>query len=196
VALLVIGAMATVNLVGRVHIPPLVFIAVALGIIGLGLLVGTWFGRARGLIALGILLSLMLGAGTASDWNATGRGWWHHTGTVTWVPASVDTLQPSYRQGVGDATLDLSSVDFSSTTRPVTIDVQVDLGTLRVIVPSNVDVTVDARVDVGQARVFRESWDGLGQQSRTVTDLGADGAGGGQLHLSASVDVGDLEVTR
>jgi len=196
VALLVIGTMAALNLTGTVHIAPLVFLGVALGIVGLGLFVGTWFGRARGLIALGILLSLMLGAGTASDWNETGRGWFHHTGTVTWAPASVDTIQPSYRQGVGDATLDLSSVDFSTTTRPVTIDVQVDLGTLRVIVPSNVDVTVDAKVDVGQARVFRESWDGLGQQSRTVTDLGADGAGGGQLHLSASVDVGDLEVTR
>ena len=36
----------------------------------------------------------------------------------------------------------------------------------------------------------------LGQQSRTITDLGADGAGGGQLHLSASVHIGDLEVTR
>jgi phage shock protein PspC (stress-responsive transcriptional regulator) len=193
VILLAVGALAVVNLAGY-HVPPSAFLATALGLVGVGLLIGTWFGRARGLIVLGILLSIVLSGGLVAGWDSP-RGWWNQAGTATWAPASVEAVQREYRQGIGDATLDLSKVDFSESDI-VTIDIAVDLGTLKIKVPSSVDVTVNAQVDVGDASVFQEKWDGLGQSARTITDLGEDGPGGGRLNINAKVDVGELEVTR
>jgi phage shock protein PspC (stress-responsive transcriptional regulator) len=194
VLLLSIGTLAVLNLAGF-HIPPLAFFATALGVLGLGLILGTWVGRARWLIAPGIVLTLALAGGAAATVDGFWPNGWHNTGSVTWAPASAASLQKEYRLGVGDATLDLSSVDFSEA-GPIEIETSVNLGSLKVIVPSNVDVIVDASVNLGDARVFRESWDGLGQSPRTITDLDNDGVGGGKLHLVASVHTGDLEVSR
>jgi predicted membrane protein len=97
---------------------------------------------------------------------------------------------------VGDVELDLTNVDFSTSTKPTDINVRIDVGSLTVFVPANVDVVVDARVDVGNADVMGQTWSGLGLDARTVTDTGPDGEGGGQLHIHASVDLGNLEVHR
>jgi phage shock protein PspC (stress-responsive transcriptional regulator) len=194
VVLLSIGTLAVLVLAGF-HVPALAFFAAALGVIGLGLILGTWIGRARWLIVPGIVLTLALGGGAAATVDGFWPNDWHNTGSVTWAPASAASLQKEYRLGVGDATLDLSSVDFTQS-GPIEIQTSVNLGSLKVIVPSYVDVTADASVNLGNAQVFRESWDGLGQSPRTITDLGSDGAGGGQLHLVASVHTGDLEVSR
>ena len=45
-------------------------------------------------------------------------------------------------------------------------------------------------------RGLGQSWAGSTAPQRTVTDNGADGAGGGDLDVKATVDVGDLEVGR
>jgi len=44
--------------------------------------------------------------------------------------------------------------------------------------------------------VFGETWGGIGQSRHTVTNLGSDGAGGGELTLQATVNVGNVEVRR
>ena len=49
---------------------------------------------------------------------------------------------------------------------------------------------------IDDAKVFNETWDGVGSETRTVTDLGDDGAGGGTVHIRAIVHAGDLEVHR
>jgi hypothetical protein len=59
-----------------------------------------------------------------------------------------------------------------------------------------VDTKVDAQVDLGDATVFDQKWSGLDKSSRQITDNGADGPGGGQLNLTARVDLGKLEVHR
>jgi hypothetical protein len=193
--LLVLGGLALVNLAG-VYVTPLAFIAAALGVVGLGLLVGAWVGRSYGLIPLGIALCLALGGGYAALHNGQWPHGWSGAGDVTWAPPSVDSMRSDYRQNVGDATLDLSNVDFRDTTRTVDVDVAVDVGSLRIILPPDVDVTVDATVDIGDANVLRESWNGIGSDTRTITDVGDDGPGGGRLHIKATVFTGDLEVQR
>jgi hypothetical protein len=65
-----------------------------------------------------------------------------------------------------------------------------------VILPPGVDVDVTAKVDGGSADVLGQHWDGLGNDPRTIRDSGADGPGGGQLSLTATVDLGKLEVHR
>lgn len=190
VVLVVLGAMALVDLAGY-DVLTGGYVAAALIAVGLGLVIGTWFGRARWLIALGIVLSLGLASVFGADQM---RGRWDG-GSVTWAPTSIDQLQDTYRHDIGDAKLDLTAIDFAGK-QSREIDVRIDVGNLEIIVPPDVDVTIDANVDVGNADIFRESWGGLDAGSRTVTDLGADGVGGGELHIITAVDLGNLEVHR
>ena len=191
--LLVVGVMALIDLAGF-DIPIAGYFAAALAVMGLSLLLGAWIGRARGLIALGILLSVAL-AGVANADRVPGPGVWHG-GTNTFRPTSLSQVENSYGQDVGNLRLDLSAVDFSSATSATDIDVRVDWGNVTIILPPNVDVVLEAAVEVGNAEVFGEKWNGLGLDSRTVTNYGDDGPGGQQLRIHASVDAGNLEVHR
>jgi hypothetical protein len=154
------------------------------------LLVGAWYGRARWLAALGLVLTVALGISTATEAVTTTT----NNEPVAWAPTSVDQLDRSYAVDVGSAVLDLSAVDFAGQAHTVTVDV--GLGDLTVIVPATVDVRVDAHVDVGNADVFGTHWSGIGQSPRTVVDEGTDGPGGGTLVVHATTDVGNLEVRR
>jgi predicted membrane protein len=103
-------------------------------------------------------------------------------------------VDQEYRAGVGNAVLDLSAVDFAGADR--TLQVQVNVGNLRIILPPNVDAVVQADVSTGNAQVLGTSWGGLNQPPRTVTDNGGDGPGGGTLAVRAKVGIGNLEVRR
>ncbi|HEU4424464.1 MAG TPA: LiaF domain-containing protein [Pilimelia sp.] len=188
-ALLALGVIMLLDLAGT-QVATSFYFSVPLAILGAGLVVGAWRGRARMLIALGIVLSICL-AVTASIENRSpndaGR-------SVTWQPASIAQLGNPYEIGMGNATLDLSAVDFAGSS--TSVDVHVSVGNLDVVVPPDVDVTVQAKVDVGNAIVFGEQWGGINQPERAIVDDGADGSGGGELSVRATVDVGDLEVRR
>ena len=107
---------------------------------------------------------------------------------------AVGAIQDSYERAVGEIDLDLSGVDFEG--RDVAVTLRIDLGSIVVTLPPDVDVVVDAAVDIGSAQVLGQSWDGFGNGSRTVEDLGRDGKGGGTLHITASVGIGNLEIER
>jgi phage shock protein PspC (stress-responsive transcriptional regulator)/predicted membrane protein len=175
-------------------VPGTAYIALTLAVIGVGLVIGAWLGRSRGLIPLGILVTLALAAGVGA------RDVHHDWSSVTWTPTNVTELtESSFEHQLGRATLDLTNVDFASMaslTDTMILSAKVDVGELIVILPPDVDVVVEASVDVGEANVFNETWGGLGQTRRVITDNGADGPGGGTLRLDARVDVGSLEVTR
>jgi hypothetical protein len=185
---LALATLGAADLLGR-SVPGTVYWAAALGVTGLGLVIGTWFGRARGLIALGILLAILtsaVGLGSRFDNNRWDRA-------VTWTPASVTELRSSYDAPRGDATLDLRKIDFADRAQNVSVDL--GAGTLRVLLPPNVDVTVNSDIGVGNSRVLGETADGLGL-NRTTRDSGADGPGGGTLDLNVDLGAGSLEVTR
>ena len=186
-----LGGLAAADLSG-VDVPELAYLATPLAILGIGLLIGTWLGRARWLIPLGVVLTLALGGGYA----AINDGHWTRTriGDVSYAPQTVGEIQPLYEREMGSLRLDLSDVDFTG--RNVTIEVNVAVGNLEIELPSDVDATVDATLDLGSASVLDEEWDGIGAETRTVTDLGEDGAGGGQVHITTTVHIGNLEVQR
>jgi hypothetical protein len=187
--LVAVGALGMVDLAGA-RIAASAYFAVPLAVVGGGLLIGAWFGRARGLIAAGIVLAIPLGiVGTVESWDLARVG-----GDVTWAPASVDQMVGNYQLDVGNGVLDLSSLDFDG--RSVSVDARVDVGNLTIVLPPDVDAEVTAQVDVGNANVFGRQWSGLGQSAQTVVDVGADGPGGGDIRITASVDLGDLEVRR
>ena len=189
--LIVLGALTVIGLTYH-RIPVNGYLAAALATVALGLIIGAWFGRARWLIALGIALSIALtsvaGVGRINrDWRA---------GAVTWAPTSVSQLQSSYAQDAGDVRLDLTKVDFASAPGTVDLAVRVNAGSVVIVLPPHLDVIVDANIHVGNANVLGQNWNGLGLSPRTVENTGADGPGGGKLHVSTQVDVGNLEVSR
>jgi hypothetical protein len=186
--LVAVGLLALVDAAGRT-VPASAYIAAALTVVGLALIVGFRYGRAHWLIAIGIVLSVALAIATGAEHITTSGGQ-----DVTWTPTSAGDVQGSYEISIGNATLDLSAVDFTG--RTVEVSVHVAMGDLTVVLPSTVDTRTLARVSVGDAQVFSQEWSGIGQSEHVVTDLGPDGAGGGELTLNATVDVGNLEVRR
>jgi hypothetical protein len=185
--LVAVGLLAVVDASG-VAIPASAYIAVALTVVGAALVVGFRYGRARALIAVGAVLTVALGIAAGVEHVGPGGQ------DVTWRPANVAQLDGNYEINIGDATLDLSAIDFTG--RSANVTVHVAMGDLTVLLPSTVDVRTITQVDVGNAEVLGQHWSGIGQSEHVVTDHGRDGVGGGDLTLHATVDVGNLEVRR
>lgn len=183
-AVLATGVLGVVDLAGA-SIWASAYLAVPLAVVGLGLLIASVAGRGRWLIVVGATLLVALGIVTAVE-RADG-------GSATWEPTSLSELRRSYRVGVGDATLDLTGI--TDWGRAV-VDVRIDVGDLTVILPPFVDADVSARSDVGSVNLFGIRSDGIGRSTRRITNYGADGPGGGELRLSANVDIGDITVLR
>jgi hypothetical protein len=184
---LAVGVLGMVDLAG-VDVVASAYVALPLTIVGLGLIVRAWYGRGWSLAFLGAGLALMLIIVTAVEGVDVANR------SSTWRPLTVDQIDASYTANVGDAVLDLSAVDFAGQSKEVRVNL--DAGNLTVILPARVDVRADVRVSVGNAVVFDESWGGIGQSRHTVTSVGPDGPGGGELVLTATVDVGNVEVRR
>ncbi|TDB69463.1 PspC domain-containing protein, partial [Micromonospora sp. KC721] len=188
---LVLGVVAILDLLGAFPIGAAAYFAAALATIGFGLLVGTWFGRARWLIALGLVTAAALGVATVAESYDRVRG---VDGNVTWAPTDRRDLADRYENNFGDATLDLRGVDLDG--QDVQVTVAVNFGQATIVVPPNVDVTTVADVNAGEASVFGRQSTGVNGRLREAVDLGPDGTGGGKLRLYVHVNGGNLEVTR
>ncbi|WP_433264258.1 PspC domain-containing protein [Micromonospora vinacea] len=188
---LVLGLVALLDLLDVFAISASAYFAAALATIALGLLVGTWFGRARWLIALGLVTAAALGTATVAESYDRIRG---VDGAVTWAPTDYRDLADRYENSFGDAVLDLRGIDFAKRDSQVTV--AVNFGQATVVVPPNVDVTTVADVNAGDATIFGNRSGGLDGRLRESTDVGADGPGGGTLRLYIHVNAGNLEVTR
>jgi phage shock protein PspC (stress-responsive transcriptional regulator) len=190
--LLVLGLVAGLDLTTAWDIEASGYFAALLAVVAAGLLLGAWVGRARWLIAVGLLLALGLGiasVGERVNWDASQVG-----GDTTWRPATVANLQDRYEKDFGTGELDLRQIDFTGQDR--TIDVELNAGNMQVILPPNVDTTVQVEVNAGNAKAFGSSWDGFSSSGDTVTDLGADGPGGGKLRINLEINAGNAEVHR
>ncbi|WP_442930170.1 PspC domain-containing protein [Micromonospora sp. LH3U1] len=188
---LVLGVVALLDLLDVFAISASAYFAAALATIALGLLVGTWFGRARWLIALGLVTAAALGTATVAESYDRIRG---VDGAVTWAPTDYRDLADRYENSFGDAVLDLRGIDFAKRDSQVTV--AINFGKATVVVPPNVDVTTVADVNAGDATIFGNRSGGLDGRLREITDLGVDGPGGGTLRLYIHVNAGNLEVTR
>jgi len=182
------GVLALID-VARANVPPSMYFAVPLTIVAAGLIISAWYGHARTLIAIGVVLSVLLLITLADSQTLTRT----HP-SVTWQPTSITQLQPTYHINTGNALLDLSHIDFTGQTR--SLDVQVSMGNLHIVLPPTVDAEIHATVDIGNATVLGQQWNGIGQDQHTITDPGTDGPGGGTLTINATVNMGNLEVRR
>ncbi|MEX1156606.1 MAG: PspC domain-containing protein [Chloroflexota bacterium] len=145
--LLSIGLLAIVSQAAELDVSPGQFFGVALTVLGIGLVVGAWWGRARVLILLVILLAPL--AVTASFITAPLEG---GIGALRFTPVNSAELREEYRLMSGQLTLDLT--DLSIVAQPVHIAASVAVGQLVVILPPDASVELRARMGAGQVTFF------------------------------------------
>ena len=185
--LFVLGMLALISAAGASIAVP-VYFAAALATIALGLILGAWVGRARGLIFLALLVTIGLAVSSGAE------RWGGRVVNNVYRPQSVAAVADRYDFTVGNATLDLRAVNFAGADQNTTISMRA--GQVRVLLPANVDTTATVDLKGGMAQVLGHDWDGRDLVSQQVTDLGADGTGGGILHLTIDMNAGNVEVTR
>jgi hypothetical protein len=185
--LLVLGVTAALDAGNAIDPQARHYLALSVGVLGIGLVVGAWRGRARGLVWLGLPLTLVLAVVATAEVSLDGG-----TGDRLYRPQSIADVRDDYRIGAGSLRLDLSDLDFTG--QSVTSKVSAGIGNVEVLVPREVDVEVIGRTGVGEAELFGERDDDF--QDRTVFDDGPDGEGGGRLQLVLEVGLGRVEVER
>jgi phage shock protein PspC (stress-responsive transcriptional regulator) len=177
-ALFAVGVLAIVGNVPGVHVAPGQYFGVALAVVGLGLVVGAWWGRARLLILLGLLILPLGIAGAFVNVPLDGG-----LGDLAFRPQSLGEVRGEYRLAGGDLRLDLS--DLKAGGGPVTVTASVGIGRLYVVVPDDAQVELDARVAGGELRLFgnQQIGTGLGDRVERLNGVGARLV----LHLEAGI---------
>lgn len=180
-AALGLGAVGTVHLAG-VDVAPSVYPATVLGVVGLMLVVGAFYGRAGGLILIGLLAAGATAVtAVAGDLDA---------GQVTKKPDTAAELADRYELGVGEIVIDLTDLDASELDAldGRTLQVELGVGHVRVVVPDDgLRVEADAAIEIGEVVLFNGKSDS--------SDRGSHGERGEPvLGVDAELFVGQIEI--
>jgi phage shock protein PspC (stress-responsive transcriptional regulator) len=143
VALIATGLALALDNLGVVDLSLGQVLAVFLTVLGAGMLVGTWWGRAWGLIPVG-LLAVPVVALTALAGSVPVKG---GVAERLFQPTTPAEVRSGYRLAGGELVLDLSKVRFGPGAPP--IQASVAGGRLLVVVPDEVAANVRGRVGVG-----------------------------------------------
>ncbi|SNR99352.1 phage shock protein C (PspC) family protein [Geodermatophilus pulveris] len=191
--LIVVGLLAGLTVLTGWDVGPVGFLAPALGIVGLGLVVAAFTGGRRakgGLIALGAVLSVAL-VGATADWGDVDV---EGVDDRTERPLRAADVRPVYDGGVGDLTLDLSALDVSDLDAPVTTRVGPGVGDVEVLVPEWADVEVEVDSGIGDVDVLDlDSGSGYSRGDGPAAWSGDDRP---EIVLTVDAGVGDVEVDR
>jgi predicted membrane protein len=149
------------------------------------LVLSAWFGRARGLIPIGLLLVLVAIPATVIDVPISGG-----IGDRHYRPTTRAEIRRNYELGIGQINLDLTDAPVAN--RYTTISASVGVGDISVNVPANVLVVVTAHTGAGMTDVFGHENDGWPRDTYQVG--GANQSG--QLTLDLEVGAGSIHVRR
>jgi phage shock protein PspC (stress-responsive transcriptional regulator) len=155
--------------------------ALALGLIGAMLVVGAFYGRAGGLIAVGLVAALATAGATAAHEVDAGH--------IDESPTRAVDVDDTYELFAGKIELDLSDVRDVRNLDGRTINVEAVFGQIVVTVPEGVDVEVDATVDGGETRLFGEN-----QSSSNSARHSARVADAPTLDIDADLAFGEITV--
>ncbi len=169
-------------------ISPQHIVGVALAILGLGMVAGSFAGGGRGLIALAVPLSVV---GLAL--TSIGPNGYQGVGNLNAEPTTIDAVHRSYERSVGNVHLDLTALPSSGEVRT---EAAADVGNVTVVVPADADVTVQCKADKGNAHCLDRHQSGIDAEIEEFTDMGLDGPGGLAIELEVRADLGNVEVRR
>ncbi|MDH6135911.1 phage shock protein PspC (stress-responsive transcriptional regulator) [Kitasatospora sp. MAA4] len=163
-------------------------LAVALVGLGLTVLLGAKFGRARVLAIPALLLTMLLAALGNSGTSVNSA-----FGDRSWTPASAADLHHDYSLGAGDLALDLRSVDPAGGS--VSTTAKLAVGDVHVTLPPDVDVMLTVRSMVGNMSLPDRTFDGGLGTDRTVLLSPLQGQHSkGTIILDIEVGLGDVQV--
>ncbi len=180
---LALGVLGMIDVAGA-DIAASAYPALATAISGVMLLVGSFFGRAGGIILLGLLSAVGL-AGTSVGEHVTER-------TTTKTPLLSTSVPSRYTLDAGELVVDLSQVSDPQALDGRTIRIDGGAGRIVVIVPEDMDVDATAVVGgPGRVEVFgieRDGIDnGLTQSHDVVDEIGS-------LNVHAELGIGEIEI--
>jgi phage shock protein PspC (stress-responsive transcriptional regulator) len=155
--LIVIGVAVLLSEFTDVHIGARGFLGSALLVVGVGLVVGAVTGVGRGAKASLIVLGLLLAAALLVV--STVRLPNSDIGDRTYRPLTASAVDPHYRHGAGDLTVDLGQVDVSGLSGPIVTRIDSGIGDVHVLVPSSADVDVTVDPGISDAVVFGSNVD-------------------------------------
>ncbi len=179
---LALGVLGIVDLAGA-SVADSAYPALALGICAAVLLVGAFWGRAGGVVLLGLVATLGTAATTAADEVDAGH--------IDATPTSASAVDDRYDLTFGEIRLDLSDVTDVEALDGRTVELEVEVGgRIEVVVPDDVDVTVVSRVDLGERRILGDRLGDDGTDTATA-DGGPDAP---RLRIDARLAFGEIVV--
>jgi len=183
----VIGVTALLQASGVTDVPWKAVLPGSLIAVGVGLVIAgrRSEGTQGGLIAIGIVLTLLLAAASAVDIPLEGG-----VGERTERPTTLSGVKSEYRLAVGQLTLDLTGVPVPVTGSARTVRARVGVGQLIVSLPADQLVAVRGHASMGQVTIFGQSDGGFGVDKEVVPDAPA----GTSLVFSLDLSVGIGEV--
>jgi phage shock protein PspC (stress-responsive transcriptional regulator) len=174
------------------------FVAVAFGaalgggaviaglVIALGgaLVISSFLGGRRWLVLPALVIAIPLGFVAAAGLDVNGG-----VGERDYQPTTVAELEDGYRLGIGEMRLDLTQVDLPPGRTP--LDLDMGIGSVRLLVPDDVCVATDVRVGAGYTRVLDRDSGGLDVDWRQSP---VEDAGVKRLVIHGDVGIGELQV--
>ena len=124
-------------------------------------MIGAWIGRARGIIAIGVVLTIALAIAAAVDVPLRGG-----IGNRFVNPTQVGELPTAYHLGIGQQTIDLGGLAVGN--RKASVTANVGIGRLEVDVPDNTKIVVRARAGTGDVRLFGDESGGTQVDRRVI----------------------------
>lgn len=180
---LAMGVVGIVDLAGAPVADP-VYPAVAVAISGVMLLIGSFYGRAGGIILVGLIATVgLVGATAAQEVERD---------SLTVMPTTAAAVDDVYSTGIGEQRIDLSEVEDLGELDGRTIRIEGNLGSIDVTVPRGLRVEVDARVSgPGGIKLFGDQRDGWDVRDSAVVGDPDDPT----ITLDVELGVGTIEVT-
>ena len=158
-----IGALALVTVVAGTDVDLVRYFGLALLVLGIGLVIGTWWGRAPLLILLGFLLLPFAIAASLIHVPLEGG-----FGSLEVRPASAGDLDPEYRLAGGQIYMDLTRIE--DVGEPIEIDASVAMGDLVVVLPEDAGAELTTAVGAGSLLILRDSDEGTNLERFDVVE--------------------------
>ena len=178
-----LGSLGIADLAGA-DVAPSAYPATALALCAAFLLIGSFYGRAGGIILVGLVsAAVMVGSTVADQWDP-------HRTTVR--PVAASSVVDTYRLDGGELVVDLTQVKDPASLDGRTIHVDGNVGHLDIRVPAGITVVSHAEVTgVGGIHAFGDD-DGGSSVSLTATHDA--GAGAPHLTIDSQLHVGAIDV--
>jgi hypothetical protein len=185
--LIALGAAALLDLQAVLDVSAGQYPALAVAVIGLGLIAGAWYGRARWLVLPGLLLLPVVLVASLIHVPFIGG-----FGDRYYNPSAVEAVQPEYHIIAGQMLIDLSAVTPGA--EPVTVRATAVAGRILVLVSRGTPVDVRARVGGGEVNLFGQTFDGVDVDVRRTFGRAPVPSATSALRLDLETSLGVVEV--